>query len=77
MTDRQNNKSSREEEEILFNLELQIDEDRTANLVIRENDDIEKVVNDFCEEHNYDENVKNVIMSQIMQSLDQNIEDCI
>jgi hypothetical protein len=77
MTDRQNNKSSEEEEEILFNLELQIDEDKTANLVIRENDDIEKVVNDFCEEHNYDENVKNVIMSQIMQSLDQNIEDCI
>jgi hypothetical protein len=77
MTDRQNNKNSEEDEDILFNLELQIDEDKTANLIIRENDDVENVVTEFCDEHNYDDNVKNVIMNQIMQALDQNIENCI
>lgn len=62
-------------DDILFNLELQTEDDKTANLIIRENDDIESVVDNFCISHNYDSDVKNVIMAQIMQAIDQNIED--
>ncbi len=63
-------------EEVLFNLELQLDDDNTANIVIRENDNIDEVVDKFCEEHELDESVKQVIMDQVVDSLDQNIQAC-
>ncbi len=65
-----------EEGEILFNLEIQLEDDKTANIIIRDNDDIEEVVDKFCEENEYGENIKKVIMNQIVVALDQNIEEC-
>jgi uncharacterized protein YciU (UPF0263 family) len=65
-----------ENDDILFNLELQLEEDRTANIVVRENDDIEEVVEKFIQENNYDESLKQVIMDQILNVLENNIEDC-
>jgi hypothetical protein len=62
-------------DDILFNLELQLDENRTAKIIVRENDDVEEVVNKFCEENKFDETVKQVIMDQIVQVLDNNIEE--
>lgn len=65
-----------ENDDILFNLEILLEEDRTANIVVRENDDIEEVVENFIEKNNYDKNLKQVIMDQILNVLENNIEDC-
>ncbi len=62
--------------DILFNLELQLEEDKIANIIVRENDDIEEVVDKFILDNNYDESLKKVIMDQILHVLDNNIEDC-
>jgi len=68
--------SQGESDDIMFNLELQLEEDKVEHLIIRENDDIDKIVLDFCNLRNYDENIRSVIMNQIVSALDQNIEDC-
>ena len=68
--------SQGESDDIMFNLELQLEEDKVEHLIIRENDDIDIVVTEFCESRNYDENIRSVIMNQIVSALDQNIEDC-
>jgi hypothetical protein len=65
-----------ENDDILFNLEILLEEDRTANIVVRENDDIEEVVENFIKKNNYDKNLKQVIMDQILNVLENNIEDC-
>ena len=65
-----------ENDDILFNLEILLEEDRSANIVVRENDDIEEVVENFIKKNNYDKNLKQVIMDQILNVLENNIEDC-
>ncbi len=62
--------------EILYNLELQIDEDRTISIVLRENDDIEDVINKFCEEQDYNEDIKQTIMSHLVDCIDNDIDKC-
>ena len=69
-------KSINNSEDILLNLEIQLDDLKTAQIVIRDNDDIEDVVDKFCFEHNYSHSIKQIIMNQLVASLDNNIEEC-
>lgn len=68
--------SDNQDDDVLFNLEFQIEDDKTDNITIRENDDIEEVVDKFCQDNDYGDNIKKIIMNQIVAALDQNIEDC-
>jgi hypothetical protein len=65
------------QEQILFNLEIQLEDEQTANIIIRENDDIDELVDKFCEEHQFEDNIKQAIMNQISETIDKNIEECI
>jgi hypothetical protein len=61
-------------EDVLLNLELQIEDDKTAFIQIKDDDDIEEVVNHFCSSNNYNEDIKNVIMTQLIEALSKNID---
>jgi hypothetical protein len=62
--------------DVLLNLELQIEDDVTTCITIRENDDIDEIVDSFCEEHGYDEEVRKLIMDQLIEALNNNIQQC-
>jgi hypothetical protein len=64
-------------EEPLLSLDIQLDENRIAEIIIKEGDDIEQVVEKFCADHDFDENIKDVIMDQLREKLNSNIEECI
>jgi hypothetical protein len=64
------------ESDILYNLELELDEENTINIVIRENDDIEEVIDKFCEVHGYDDEIKQIIMNNLMECIDNDIDKC-
>jgi hypothetical protein len=66
----------KQEADILYNLELQLDEEKTINIVIRENDDIEEVINKFCKDHNYNEEIQQIIMNHLVESIDNDIDKC-
>jgi hypothetical protein len=59
----------------LLNLELQISEDRTDIIKIRENDDANEVVDRFCEKYGYGAKVKNMIMERLVEALNSNITE--
>jgi hypothetical protein len=59
----------------LLNLELQISEDRTDVIKIRENDDVNEVVDCFCEKYGYGSKVKNMIMERLVEALNSNITE--
>ena len=61
----------------LLNLELQISEDRTDVIKIRENDDANEVVDKFCEKYGYGSKVKNMIMERLVDALNTNITESI
>ncbi len=61
----------------LLNLELQISEDKSDIIKIRENDDVNEVVDTFCKKYNYGKKVKNMIMERLIDALNNNIGDCI
>lgn len=63
-----------DKDDILLNLELQIEDDKTAFIQIKEDDDIEEVVNRFCETNHYNEDVKGIIMNQLIEALSNNID---
>lgn len=69
-------KEEEEDENIIFNLEIQIDDDNTATITIKENDDIEEVVDSFCTEYNLSHNIKQMIIQQVLDSIDTNITEC-
>ncbi len=64
------------ENDILYTLDLELDEENTINIEIRENDDIEEVINKFCEEHGYDEEIKQIIMNHLVECIDNDINKC-
>ena len=68
--------SDNQDDDIIVNLEFQIEDDRTDNIIIRENDDIEEVVEKFCSDHNYGDNIRRIIMNQIVAAVNQDIENC-
>jgi hypothetical protein len=61
----------------LLNLELQISEDKTDILKIRENDDTNEVVDKFCSKYGYGKKVKNMIMERLVEALNSNISESI
>jgi hypothetical protein len=73
-----NEHSEAENEDVndtLLNLELQISEDRTDILKIKENDDANEVVDNFCNKYGYGKKVKNMIMERLVESLNNNITE--
>lgn len=64
------------EEKALLNLELMIDDNQTAIISIKESDDVEEVINTFCGKHNFPDSIKGVIMTQLMEALNSNIDEC-
>jgi hypothetical protein len=64
------------EKNVMLNIEIQVSDEESDNIVIREDDDIDKVVNDFCLKHKLNSNIKKVIMEQLMDSLCKHISEC-
>ena len=57
----------------LLNLELQLANNKTVSIVIYEGDDLEESVELFCLEHNLNEKIKNIIMKQLIDKVNENI----
>jgi len=65
--------NTKTENDILYTLDIELDEENTINIQIREDEDIEEVINKFCEEHGYDEEIKQIIMNHLLECIDNDI----
>lgn len=62
---------SKTKQNVIVRLELVIADDQIDLIEILEDDDIEKVVDDFCRVRNYSEEINEYIMDQIILNIDQ------
>lgn len=64
------------EDNILLSIDIQLTEDETATLEIKENEDIEDKVNEFCEQYHMSSNLKKILNEQVMEHLEYQINQC-
>lgn len=64
------------DDNILLSIDIQLTEDETGTLEIRENEDIEEKVNEFCNKYNMSSNLKKILNAQVMEHLEHQINQC-
>lgn len=70
------NNDDSSEDNILLSIDIQLTEDETATLEIKENEDIEDKVNEFCEQYHMSSNLKKILNEQVMEHLEYQINQC-
>jgi RecJ-like exonuclease len=60
----------------LFSIDIQLTNTDFATLTINENDDIEKKIKLFCEQHNLPSTAESLINEQVMNQLNNQILEC-
>lgn len=58
---------------ILIDIKVQVSNHDIDNIIIRESDDIEQVIDEYCGKRNYSDTIKDFIMMQIIEKMDENI----
>ena len=72
-------KSSRklfQSSDIQIKLEIQLQEDETAILIIKGNEDPKYSVEDFCRKNGLDDDIKDQILQEVDRKIEENLLEC-
>ncbi len=63
--------------DIQIKLEIQLQENETAILIIKGNEDPKISVEKFCQENDLDEEIKQCILDEVDKKIEENLKECI
>lgn len=65
-----------ESSEIQIKLEIQLQEEETAILVIKGNEDPQISVDKFCQENGLDDEIRQCILDEVDKKIEENLREC-
>ena len=69
-------KNKSQANELQIKLEIQLDDENVAILVIKEEDDPKKTVDKFCKENDLDDEIKEHILNEVNNKIEENLREC-
>ena len=63
--------------DIQIKLEIQLNEEDAAILLIKGDEDPRKTVDKFCEENDLDDDIKEHILQEVQNKIEENLQECI
>lgn len=70
------NQNEEEEEPPLIRIRIKISDDEYEYLIVKQNENINDKVDEFCIQHNLRKDQKDLIMNYIKQSIDKELTNC-